>query len=87
MENILDIVNEKVQDALKKFQDTQNKEHEKTQQQINKIREDFNKQQSETKEIIKKEIYELKMTTQSIRRSRTKIWKTSEKRIKEKSWK
>jgi hypothetical protein len=30
MEKILDTVNQKVQDALKKFQDTKNKEHEKT---------------------------------------------------------
>jgi hypothetical protein len=31
MEKILDMVNQKAQDALKKFQDTKNKEHEKTQ--------------------------------------------------------
>jgi hypothetical protein len=31
MEKILDMVNQNVQDALKKFQDTKNKEHEKTQ--------------------------------------------------------
>jgi uncharacterized protein (UPF0305 family) len=49
MENILDMVNKNVQDALKKFQDTKNKEHEKIQKQINKLREDFNKHQSETK--------------------------------------
>jgi cell division ATPase FtsA len=30
MEEILDMVNQNVQDALKKFQDTKNKEHEKT---------------------------------------------------------
>jgi hypothetical protein len=30
MEKILDTVNQKVQDALKKFQDITNKEHEKT---------------------------------------------------------
>jgi hypothetical protein len=32
---ILDMVNQNVEDALKKFQDTKNKEHEKTQKQIN----------------------------------------------------
>jgi hypothetical protein len=35
MEKILDMVNQNVQDALKKFQDTKNKEHEKTQKQTN----------------------------------------------------
>jgi anthranilate/para-aminobenzoate synthase component I len=61
MERILDMVNQKVQDALKKFQDTKNKEHEKTQEQMN--REDFNRHQSEAKDTIKREIYELKLTT------------------------
>jgi uncharacterized membrane-anchored protein YhcB (DUF1043 family) len=57
MENILDMINQKIQDALKKVQDTTNKELEKTQKQINKLREDFNKHQSETKHTIKKERY------------------------------
>jgi hypothetical protein len=52
MEKILDMINENVQDALKKFQDTKNKEHVKTQKQINELKEDFNKHQSETKDII-----------------------------------
>jgi predicted transcriptional regulator len=43
LEKILDIVNQNVQDALKKFQDTKNKEHEKTQKTINELRQDFNK--------------------------------------------
>jgi hypothetical protein len=55
MEKIVDMVDQKVQDALKKYQDTKNKEHEKTQKQINELREDFNKHQSETKNTIKKE--------------------------------
>jgi hypothetical protein len=38
MEKRLDMVNQKVQDALKKFQDTKNKEHEKTQKLINSKR-------------------------------------------------
>jgi hypothetical protein len=33
MEKILDMANQNVQDALKKFQDTKNKEHEKSQKQ------------------------------------------------------
>jgi hypothetical protein len=35
MEKILDVVNQNVQEALKKFQDTKNKEYEKSQNQIN----------------------------------------------------
>jgi hypothetical protein len=54
------MVTQKVQDALKKFPDTKNKEHEKKQKQISEPKKDFNKHQSETKNTIKKEIYELK---------------------------
>jgi hypothetical protein len=54
MEKILDSVNQKVQDTLKKFQGTKNKQHEKTQKQINELREDFKKPQSETKDTNKK---------------------------------
>jgi chromosome segregation ATPase len=67
MEKILDMVNQNVQDALKKFQDTKNKEHEKMQKQINELRKDFNKHQIETKDTLKKEIYELKMTTKNMK--------------------
>jgi hypothetical protein len=34
---LLDLVNQNVQEALKKFQDTKNKEYEKTQKQINEL--------------------------------------------------
>jgi uncharacterized protein involved in exopolysaccharide biosynthesis len=54
MEKILDMVNQNVQDALKKFQDTKNTDDEKTQKQINELREEFNKHQGETKNTIKK---------------------------------
>jgi signal transduction histidine kinase len=80
MENILDMVNQKVQDALKKFQDTENKENEKIQKQINELREDFSKHQSETKNIIEKEIYELKKTTENIKEELKENMKTSEKK-------
>jgi predicted AlkP superfamily phosphohydrolase/phosphomutase len=56
MGKILDMVNQKVQDVHKKFQDITNKEHEKTPKQINELKEDFNKHQTETKDTIKKEI-------------------------------
>jgi hypothetical protein len=38
MEMLLDMVNQNVQEALKKFQDTKNREYEKTQKQINELR-------------------------------------------------
>jgi hypothetical protein len=57
----LDMVNQNVQDALKKFQNTKNKEHEKTQKQISELRGDINKHQSETEDAIKTELNELKM--------------------------
>jgi hypothetical protein len=37
MEMLLDIVKKNIQEALKKFQDTKNKEYEKTQKQINEL--------------------------------------------------
>jgi microcompartment protein CcmL/EutN len=61
MKKILDMVNQNVQDALKKFQDTKNKEYEKTQKQINELRDNLNKQQSETKDTTKRERNEVKM--------------------------
>jgi hypothetical protein len=61
------MVNQNVQDTLKKFQDSKNKEHEKMQKQTKELREDFNIHKSETKDTIKREIYELKMTTQTIK--------------------
>jgi molecular chaperone DnaK (HSP70) len=67
MEKMLDMVNQNVQDALKKFQDTKNKEHEKTQKQITELRKDFNKHQSEIKDTIRRKIHELKITTQNIK--------------------
>jgi hypothetical protein len=42
MEKILDMVDQNVQNALKKLQDTKNKEHEKTQKQINELRTSTN---------------------------------------------
>jgi hypothetical protein len=36
---------------------------------------------------MKREIHELKMITQNVKEELKKIWKTSEKRFKQKSWK
>jgi hypothetical protein len=52
MEMILDTVNQSIQDGLKKFQDTKNKEYEKTQKQINELIGALNKHQSETENTI-----------------------------------
>jgi polyhydroxyalkanoate synthesis regulator phasin len=41
MEKIPDMVNQNVQDVLKKFQNSKNKKYEKTQKQINELREDL----------------------------------------------
>jgi hypothetical protein len=38
MEKILNVLNQNVQDALKKFWDTKNKEYEKIKKQINELR-------------------------------------------------
>jgi hypothetical protein len=54
MEEILDMVNQNIQDALKKLQDTKNKEHEKTQKQINELRGTLNKHQSETEDTVER---------------------------------
>jgi vacuolar-type H+-ATPase subunit E/Vma4 len=43
MEMSLDMVNQNVQEELKKFQENKNKEYEKTQKQINEIIEALNK--------------------------------------------
>jgi chromosome segregation ATPase len=67
MEKILEIVNQNVQEPLKKFHVTKIKEHEMTQKQIKEIRKDLNKYKSETKDTIKSEIHELKSTEQIIK--------------------
>jgi uncharacterized protein Yka (UPF0111/DUF47 family) len=57
IEKLQDTVNQKIQDALKKYKDNTNKKLEKKQKQINELREDFNQLQSETTETIKKNKY------------------------------
>jgi uncharacterized protein YicC (UPF0701 family) len=48
--------NQNIQEALKKFQDTKNKEGEKTQKQINELIGALNKHQRETENTINREI-------------------------------
>jgi hypothetical protein len=50
--------NQNVQQALKKFQDTKNKEYEKTEKQINELIGALNKHQSETGNTTNREINE-----------------------------
>jgi hypothetical protein len=56
MEIILDMINQNVQEALKKFQDTKNKEYKKTQEQINEIIRALNKHESETEITVNRKI-------------------------------
>jgi phenylalanyl-tRNA synthetase alpha subunit len=80
MEKILDMVNQNVQDALKKFQDTKNKECEKTQKQINELRGTLNKYQSETENTVNREINELKMKIKNIKEEVTQDVEKSQKK-------
>jgi hypothetical protein len=57
---LLDMVNQNVQEALKKFQDTKNKEYDKTQKQINELIRAQSKHQSETENTINREKNELR---------------------------
>jgi cell division protein FtsX len=54
MEMLLDMVNQNIQETLKKFQDTKNKEYEKTQKQMNELIGTLNKHQSKTENTIKR---------------------------------
>jgi Skp family chaperone for outer membrane proteins len=61
------MINQTVQETLKKFQDTKNKECEKTQKQINELLRALNKHQSETENTINRETNELKMKIDNIK--------------------
>jgi hypothetical protein len=58
IEILLEMVNQNVQEALKKFQDNKNKEY-KTQKQINELIGALHKHQSETENTMNREIDEL----------------------------
>jgi polyhydroxyalkanoate synthesis regulator phasin len=64
---LLDVVNQNVQEALRKFQDNKNKEYEKTQKQIDEIIEALNKNQTETETTINREINELRTKIDNIK--------------------
>jgi microcompartment protein CcmL/EutN len=86
---IIDMVNQNVQDALKKFQDTTNKEHERTQKQIKELREDLSKHQSETKDTIKKRDIQIKddEVKKYKRRVEQRYGKPQKKESNRNSWK
>jgi chromosome segregation ATPase len=67
IEILLDMVNQNLQEALKKFQDNKNKEYEKTQKQINELIGILNNHQSETENTINREIDELRMKIDNIK--------------------
>jgi uncharacterized protein Yka (UPF0111/DUF47 family) len=83
---LLDMVNQNVQEALKKFWDNKNKEYEKTQKQIKEIIEPLNKCKTETATTISREINELRAKIDNIKEEVTNdiIWETSEKTMKQK---
>jgi predicted RecB family endonuclease len=84
IEILLDMVNQNVQEALKKFQDNKIKEYEKIQKQIKEIIGTLNKYQNETEITINREINELRAKVENIRGS-TPDMETSEKRMKQKN--
>jgi hypothetical protein len=61
------MVNQNIREALKKFQDTKDKEYEKTQKQISELIGALNKHQSETENTINREINELSMKIDAIK--------------------
>jgi polyhydroxyalkanoate synthesis regulator phasin len=61
------MVNQNVQEALKKFQDNKNKEYEKTQKQINEIIEAINICQTETETTTNREINKLRAKIDNIK--------------------
>jgi predicted nucleic acid-binding Zn-ribbon protein len=70
MEMLLDMVNQNIKEALKKFQDNKTKEY-KTQKQINELTGALNKHQSETENTLNRELNELKMKIDNIKEETT----------------
>jgi hypothetical protein len=64
---ILDMVNQNVQETLKKFQHNKSREFEKAQEEIKETIETLYKHQSETKNMINKKINELRAKIDNIK--------------------
>jgi hypothetical protein len=56
MEMLLDMVNQNVQEAVKKLQDTKNKQYKAAQKQTIELKEALNKHQRETENTIEREM-------------------------------
>jgi chromosome segregation ATPase len=69
---ILDMVNQKVQETLKKFQDNKNREFDKAQEKVKETIEALYKHHSETKNTINKQINEIRMKIDNIKEEETK---------------
>jgi archaellum component FlaC len=65
------MVNQNIQEALQKFQDTKYKEYKKTQKKINELKGDLNKHQSETENSINRYVNELKKKIDNIKQEVT----------------
>jgi uncharacterized protein Yka (UPF0111/DUF47 family) len=63
-----DKVNQKIQEALKKFQDNKNKEYETIQKQIKELIRALNKHQTETENTVKREINKLRKKIDNIKK-------------------
>jgi uncharacterized protein Yka (UPF0111/DUF47 family) len=69
---ILDMVNQNVQETLKKFQDNKNREFQKAKEEIKETIEALYKHQSETKNMINKQINKLRTKIDNIKEETTK---------------
>jgi uncharacterized protein involved in exopolysaccharide biosynthesis len=67
MEILLDMVNQNVQEALRKFQENKNKDYENTQKQVNELIGVLNKYQSKAESTTNREINELRMKIDNIK--------------------
>jgi hypothetical protein len=68
---ILDMVNQNVQETLKKFQDNKNRDFEKVKEEIKETIEALYKHQSETKNTINKKINKLRPKIGNIKEEMT----------------
>jgi chromosome segregation ATPase len=71
IEMILDMVNQNIQETLKKFQNNKNREFDKAQEQIKETIEALYKHLSETENMINKEINELRSKIDNIKEEGT----------------
>jgi flagellar biosynthesis GTPase FlhF len=79
---ILDMVNQHVQETLKKYQDNKNREFEKAKEQIKETIKALYKHQSETKDTINREINELRMKIDNIKEEVTQDMENLRKKNK-----